>query len=80
MPADLDLVRRLARADRGLAVVAVARTDGSVHASLVNAGVLAHPATGKTILALVASMMRTASLSDLSGGRLKESVVAAKWP
>jgi PPOX class probable F420-dependent enzyme len=40
MTADLDLVRRLSLADRGLAVVAVARPDGTVHASVVNAGVL----------------------------------------
>jgi PPOX class probable F420-dependent enzyme len=39
MAADLALVRRLVKADRGLAVVAVARGDGSVHASVVNAGV-----------------------------------------
>ena len=38
--ADLDLVRRLAAADGGLAVVALSRPDASVQASLVNAGVL----------------------------------------
>jgi hypothetical protein len=36
--ADLDLVRRLAAADQGLAIIAVARPNGSVHTSLVNAG------------------------------------------
>jgi PPOX class probable F420-dependent enzyme len=38
--ADLDDVRRLVAADQGLAVVATTRADGSVHASVVNAGVL----------------------------------------
>jgi hypothetical protein len=40
MAADLSLVRRLSHADHGLAVVAVARPDATVHASVVNAGVL----------------------------------------
>jgi PPOX class probable F420-dependent enzyme len=40
MAGDLALVRRLAALERGLAVVAVARADGTVHASVVNAGVL----------------------------------------
>src|SRR5579864_7224548 len=53
--ADLDLVRRLASADRGLAIVAVARPDGSVQASLVNAGVMADPVEpGRTVIAFVA--------------------------
>jgi len=39
MAADLDLVRELVGADHGLAVVAVARADGTVHTSVVNAGV-----------------------------------------
>jgi len=34
------VVRRLAALEQGLAVVAVARADGTVHASVVNAGVL----------------------------------------
>jgi PPOX class probable F420-dependent enzyme len=54
MPADLDLVRRLVVADHGLAVVSIARPDGSVHTSLVNAGVLDHPVTGAAVIGLVA--------------------------
>ncbi|CAM4325160.1 Putative pyridoxine/pyridoxamine 5'-phosphate oxidase [Mycobacterium basiliense] len=41
----------LAAADRGLAVVSTVRADGTVQASLVNVGVLAHPADGKSVLA-----------------------------
>ena len=51
--ADLDLVRRLGGANSGLAVVATTRADGSVHASLVNAGVLDHPVTGSPVVGLV---------------------------
>lgn len=40
MAGDLDLVRRLVGGDHGLAVVSTTRTDGTVHSSLVNAGVL----------------------------------------
>jgi PPOX class probable F420-dependent enzyme len=54
VPATLDLVRRLVTADQGLAIVATTRADGSVHASLVNAGVLADPLTGEPAVGLVA--------------------------
>ena len=55
MPADLNLVRRLAAADHGLAVVATTRRDGSVHASIVNAGVLDDPITNLPVVGFVAS-------------------------
>ena len=41
--ADLDLVRRLGAAEHGLAIVATTRADGTIQASLVNAGVMAAP-------------------------------------
>jgi len=53
MPADLTLVRRLGAADHGLAVLATTRTDGSVQASVVNAGVLSDPVTGADVVAAV---------------------------
>ncbi|HWC38950.1 MAG TPA: hypothetical protein VG476_10490 [Acidimicrobiales bacterium] len=53
--ADLDLVRRLGAADHWLAVVATTRADGSVHASLVNAGILDDPVTGRLVVGLVAA-------------------------
>ena len=55
MPADLDLVRRLVAADHGLAVVATTRRDGTVHASVVNAGVLEDPITNRPVVGFVAS-------------------------
>src|SRR5580765_1734998 len=54
MAADLDLVRRLVNGDHGLAVVATTRSDGSVHASVVNAGLLDDPVTGEPVVGLVA--------------------------
>jgi PPOX class probable F420-dependent enzyme len=54
MAADLELVRRLVRAEHGLAVVATTRSDGTVHASVVNAGVLDDPITGEPVVGLVA--------------------------
>jgi PPOX class probable F420-dependent enzyme len=53
MAADLDLVRRLCAAEHGLAIVATTRSDGTVHTSLVNAGVLTHPVTGEQVVGLV---------------------------
>jgi PPOX class probable F420-dependent enzyme len=43
----------LADADRGLAVVATLRADNTIQASLINAGILAHPATAEPVLAFV---------------------------
>lgn len=43
----------LARREACLAVVTTVRADGSVQASLVNAGVAAHPVTGADVLAYV---------------------------
>jgi hypothetical protein len=53
MPADLDKIRRLVAAEQGLAILSTTRTDGSVHSSLVNAGVLADPVTGDPVIGAV---------------------------
>lgn len=50
--ADLELVNRLLQADH-LAFVAVARPDGTVHGSLVSAGVLEHPVSGEPSVGVV---------------------------
>ncbi len=49
----LDDAVALAQADRGLAVVSTLRADNTIQASLINAGILAHPATGEPVLAFV---------------------------
>jgi PPOX class probable F420-dependent enzyme len=46
----LDEAVALAAAESGLAVVSTVRADGSVQASLVNVGVLPHPASGQPAL------------------------------
>jgi hypothetical protein len=49
----LAYARELAARDHGLSVVAVARPGGTVGASVVSAGVMPHPATGKEVVAFV---------------------------
>ena len=43
----------LAQADRGLAVVSTLRADQTIQASLINAGIIDHPATAEPVLAFV---------------------------
>ena len=43
----------LARPDNGLAVVSTLRADQTIQASLINAGILDHPATGEPVLGFV---------------------------
>jgi PPOX class probable F420-dependent enzyme len=49
----LDGAWALSRTDRGLAIVSTARADGTIQSSLVNTGVIAHPASGERVLAFV---------------------------
>jgi hypothetical protein len=53
MTGDLELVRRLAAADQGLAVISTTRPDGTIHSSLVNAGVFDHPVMNQPTVAFV---------------------------
>lgn len=50
---DLDTVRALVAREHGLASVALARADGTVQASVVNAGINAHPVRGEPVVGLV---------------------------
>ena len=50
---DIESIKNLASTETGLCVVAVARDDGTVHASVVNAGLIDHPSTGTEVLAFV---------------------------
>ena len=50
---DLALVEQISGANQGLAIVSVARGDGSIHSSLVNAGVLEHPVSGERVVGCV---------------------------
>ncbi len=51
--ADLDAVQRIIGGNQGLGVVSVLRGDGSIHSTLVNGGVLAHPITGIGVVGFV---------------------------
>lgn len=48
-----DDLRHMAREEKGLAVVSTARPNGSVHSSVVNAGVMAHPVTARPAVSFV---------------------------
>ncbi|CDR16388.1 TIGR03618 family F420-dependent PPOX class oxidoreductase [Streptomyces iranensis] len=50
---DLQEVDRIAAADHHLAVVSTTRADGSVQASVVNAGIVGHPVSGDQVVAFV---------------------------
>ncbi len=49
----LEEAAELGRAEQGLAVISTLRPDGTIQSSLVNAGVLDHPVTGRPVLAFV---------------------------
>jgi PPOX class probable F420-dependent enzyme len=49
----LDDVERLAANEHHLAVVSTLRADGTIQSSVVNAGFLTHPSTGRQTLAFV---------------------------
>lgn len=53
MVLDLADVRSVAATDSYLAVVSTVRQDGTVQASVVNAGILAHPVSGLEIVGFV---------------------------
>jgi PPOX class probable F420-dependent enzyme len=52
---DLDAFSALIPQDHGLCVVVTRRRDGSPHATVVNAGVLAHPVDGDAVVGFVVS-------------------------
>lgn len=55
----------LARAESGLAVVSTLRADLTIQASLINAGVLTHPASGDPVLGYVTyGRVKLANLRD----------------
>ncbi|MEV5471856.1 TIGR03618 family F420-dependent PPOX class oxidoreductase [Streptomyces sp. NPDC003328] len=49
----LDRFAALAAKESGLVVVSTLRADGTIHASVVNAGLLPHPLTGEQALGFV---------------------------
>jgi len=51
--ADLDDVAAMVAREHGLTVISTARADGTIQTSVVNAGVLSHPSTGRPVLGFV---------------------------
>ena len=74
----MDRVRELAASEQGLAVVATTRGDGSVQASVVNAGVIDHPVRGDAVLAFVARGAVT-KLVNLRARPRTTVVIRAGW-
>ncbi len=66
--ASLEDVKELAASEQGLCVVGTTRPDGSVHASVINAGPMPDPATGDEIFAFVArGSARKVALIEAAG-------------
>jgi len=61
----------LARGESGVVVVSTLRADGTIQSSVVNAGVLTHPATSETVLGFV-----TAGPVKLANLRVRPQVTA----
>lgn len=51
--AEFEDIERLAPGDQGLATFSLSRQDGSVHSSVVNAGIMSHPSSGERVVATV---------------------------
>jgi len=74
----LGLVRQHGSADRWLAVLVTRRADGTPATSVVNAGILPHPTTGRPVVAFVARGA-TAKLTNLRRDPLATLVFRAGW-
>jgi PPOX class probable F420-dependent enzyme len=75
---DLNDFARVARADKGLCVLATARADTTIQASVINAGVLDHPIAGVPVAGLVAAG-RTRKLENLRLRPRATIVARAGW-
>jgi PPOX class probable F420-dependent enzyme len=75
---DVSAFADLVPLDHGLCVLSTVRPDGSVQSSVVNAGVLAHPLTGSTVVGLVA-IGGTRKLRNLRADPRATIVARAGW-
>jgi PPOX class probable F420-dependent enzyme len=75
---DLKDFARLVARDHGLCVMSTLRPDSTIQSSLVNAGVLDHPVTGKPVVGLVARG-QTRKLANLRARPRSTVVVRAGW-
>jgi PPOX class probable F420-dependent enzyme len=75
---DLGQFAELVPLDHGLTVIVTRRADQTPHATVVNAGVLPHPVTGGSVVALVAAG-GTRKLAHLRADPTITLVVRAGW-
>ena len=75
---DLADFARLVTLDHGLCVVSTLRADATIQSSVVNAGVLDHPVTGRPVAALVARG-HSRKLVNLRARPRATVVVRAGW-
>ena len=75
---DISAFAELLSRDHGLCVVSTLRRDGSIQASLVNAGVMPHPLTGEQVVALVA-VGGARKIHHLRADRRATIVARAGW-
>lgn len=76
--ADIEDFRELIAREHGLVVVSVPRADGTISSTVVNAGVLDHPVTGKTVVGMVIRG-GTRKLARLRERPYANVVVRAGW-
>jgi PPOX class probable F420-dependent enzyme len=74
----LDEFASLVPGDHGLVVVSTARADGTIQSSVVNAGVMDHPATGTPVVAFVAAGSAR-RLANLRARPRATVVIRAGW-
>ncbi|MEU1878252.1 pyridoxamine 5'-phosphate oxidase family protein [Streptosporangium sp. NPDC020072] len=75
---DLTDLAQLVGGDHGLAVVSTFRSDGTIRSSVVNAGVLDHPVTGRPIVGFVVRG-DSRKLADLRARPYASVVLRAGW-
>jgi PPOX class probable F420-dependent enzyme len=75
---DVSAFAELVSLDHGLCVLSTLRRDGSVQASVVNAGILPHPLTGVRVVAFVAAG-GTRKLHNLRADPRATIVARAGW-
>jgi len=75
---DLEAFAKLVQLDHGLVVVSTARADGTIQSSVVNAGVLSHPITGRPVVAFVAAGSAR-RLTNLRARPRATVVIRAGW-
>jgi PPOX class probable F420-dependent enzyme len=75
---DVNDFAALTRRDHGLCVVSTLRYDGTIQSTVVNAGVLGHPATGTPVVAFT-TRGTAAKLANLRDRPRATLVVRAGW-